>query len=207
MDSAESVERTLQGEGIQADHLRYACSAIANQDHAGLTMDAAGWRAHSIVTHTTKKVRPYYRLGGEVLTELDVSNAQPLLLAAAMKNPDRCATYVADAQHNGVGRPAVVVLDLLRGVPEQEIRNFAAVCANGLFYEALMERTGQSREQTKTAACRDPIFGKLNQHGRVTRAFTELWPGIDGAIRAMKGALGHAIMSRLLQRLESVVHD
>ena len=119
-----AVERALRGKGIDPAHLRYACSAIAHRDHDGLYMDPFGWRVHSIITRTTSKLRPFLRFHGDSLIELDVRNAQPLILAAALRNPPICATYIGNAQHIAGRSAGGSALGILRSIPEREVNEY-----------------------------------------------------------------------------------
>ncbi len=203
----QDVERALGGCGIDPAHLRYVTNVIANGDHDGLCMDDFGWRVHSIVTNTAAAIRPFLSLGDGPLVELDVRNAQPLILAAALRNPPICATYVGNAQHNGeeTGVPTRLV-GLLRSVPVQEVEEFARLCEAGQFYEALVHAPGRrERERTKLAVFRDVFFGKLVQHGPVSDVFKNLWPGIHRMIRTLKAERGYKIVAQILQRMESSI--
>lgn len=201
------IEQALRGRGIDPGHLRYALDVIANGDHDGLVMDPFGWRVHTILTNTTAAIRPYIRSGGEALVELDVSNAQPLMLAAAFREPARCATYVVNAQHNGGETPrSPSLLGLFGSVDSHEVSRFVLLCESGKFYEALMHQSReQNRDRVKHAVFRDVLFGKVYQHGPVTDAFKALWPGIYGALVGLKRECGYKIVSQLLQRMESSI--
>ena len=173
-DSSMEIERTLRGRGINPGHLRYCCSVIVNRDHKGLFMDSFGWRVHSIVTHTTSELRPYLRFDGEPLIELDVRNAQPLILAVALRNPTICTTYLKTAQHNGnterkyrggkTGPGVPVLLKVLRAVDVSEINEFARICKSGSFYETLLDLSnGGNRERIKK-----PFFGTFSTENSVS---------------------------------------
>lgn len=197
------VETALRGHGIDPAHLRYACSVIHNGDHDGLCMDPFGWRVHSIVTHTTAEIRPFLSFGNGPLVELDVRNAQPLIFAAALRNPALCATYIGSAQHNGRWPR---LLEILRAVPLQEVNELVRLCEAGQFYEAFLGVDWKrDREKVKRAVYRDVFFGKLIQHGPITEVFTELFPGIYDAILGIKRECGYKSVARLLQRLESTI--
>lgn len=204
--SAEQVERELQGKGIDPAHLHYSCSVIENHDHEGLFMDSFGWRVHSIVTHTTSELRPYFRFDGEPLGELDVRNAQPLILAIALRNPALCATYIGNAQHSAGSTAWRSALGILRDVPEREIQEFTRLCETGQFYESLMDGVKAiSRENIKHSVYRDIFFGKIQQRGPVSDVFDSLWPRLSDMLRTLKKTFGYKIVARLLQRMESTV--
>lgn len=203
--SADAVERALRGQGIDPGHVSLACSVIANGDHDGVFMDDFGWRVHSIVTHTATPIRAYMTFDGRPLVGLDVRNAQPLIFAAALRNPPLCATYIAHAQHNGErsggGEGA---LGVLRAVPSRVVEEFGRLCESGMFYEAMMEGSeGKDRPKIKRAVFRDVFFGRPDQRGPVSDAFQRLWPEIYDAIQRLKALYGYKIVSQILQRMES----
>ena len=201
------VERALLGRCIDPAHLRYACNAIAYCDHDGLYMDPFGWRVHSIVTHTTSELRPFLRFNGESLTELDVRNAHPLILAAAIRNPPLCATYTGNAQHIAEKNCARgVILDVLRSIPEREINEFARLCESGQFYEALQNGSNEkNRDDIKHSVFRDVFFGKVQQRGPVSEVFEKLWPNIFNALYEIKQKCGYKTVAQILQRMESSI--
>lgn len=203
--SPGDVETQLRGRGIDPAHLRYACAVIGNVDHDGICMDEFGWRVHSILTNTTATIRPFLRLDGDPFVELDVRNAQPLILAAVLRNPQPCATYIANAQHNGcAGRR--MFLKLIRDVPAAEVDKFARLCEEGSFYEAFMGKGGSlDRKKVKREVYRDVFFGKPVQRGPISKVFEGLWPGVYGTLRALKVRFGYKIVSQILQRMESVI--
>lgn len=87
-------------------------------------VDAFGNRVHTNITNITKHLRPFLRVNGTPLVELDVKNCQPTVLAGVMiargRDPGRFLDYVQD----------------------------------GTIYDVLAQITGQDRETTKVELLR-----------------------------------------------------
>ena len=201
----EVVVRELRGSSVNTDHVRFVCNVICHDDHDGLIVDPFGFRVHSIVTRTASVIRPFLRLDGQELTELDVANAQPLLLAAALRRPDICTSYVGLAHHIGRGQP-----DLPRRlvwcskVPPAEVDLFSALCENGELYEFLQaDGNFPDRKTVKRLLYRDVLFCKPRVRGAMTKVFARPFPGLFNAIITLKRTQGYKAVAMLLQRLES----
>ena len=204
---AGQLAKELSSAGVNPEHASYACKAIEHGDNDGLLVDPFGFRVHSIVTRTAAEIRPHMRVEGEPLTEVDVVNAQPLILAAAFRSAQGCTTYVAGAQHIGRGGAPVAGFspELLKGCAD-EIEEFAALCQEGQLYEHLLASGAfPNRETVKKQLYRDVLFGNLRIRGKMTEVFGGLWPGLLKAIRSFKQDQGYKAVAKLLQRLESQI--
>jgi hypothetical protein len=185
---------------IDLDHIAYVAQCIQDRDYEGLTVDAFGWRLHSLITRTSSHLRPLLLLDGRPVAEVDITNSQPLLLAILM-----------DAQHmkclhNIVeGRPGTLLLPLSVSVSVQEIGAFRHVCETGEFYDLLAGIAGIPREHAKIEVFRDVLFGKAHFRGRTTEAFASRWPAILACVRKMKKERGHKTLAQALQRAESII--
>ena len=190
--------------GVDPAHATVTCSVIENGNHEGLTMDRTGWRVHSIVTRTATEIRRNLRLAGEPVAEVDVVNAQPLLFGALLREwPNKVyldAHNIGNsAQHIGRGVPGDVKVN------GKELDGFMRLCATGELYERIMDASGcENREVVKKGFCRDVLFGKPDAHGRTTVVFEREWPSLLRATGELKRRHGYKIISRLLQRFESV---
>jgi hypothetical protein len=153
-------------------HAAYITSLIENGDHDGVKIDPFGWRLHTRITRFCRQIRPELRMGGKSLVEIDVANAQPLLLGIFLSKPEVVVAAVnlgdgdwsikresekgegpdrREREEGGGGRGelplclARALYDLREGewkIDPAEIRDFAEVAGNGEFYEKLMEGSG-----------------------------------------------------------------
>ncbi len=207
---AKPVDKIVQdviGDGVDPDHALYACTTIHHDDHAGLKMDAFGFRVHSIVTRTATPIRNFLRIDGNSLIELDVANAQPLILAIALQFPETWTTYIANGQHIGEGlrRPCAVAAAPLC-IDGEEIRKFTLLCENGLLYESLRDSGGfRDRETAKSLLFRDVLFGRPYVCGRMTKLFAREYPTCFHAVQEIKRKHGYKAIAQVLQRLESTI--
>ena len=204
-DPVEDVVRKLRGSGVNTEHVQLVCKVLWNDDHDGLTVDPFGFRVHSIITRTASAIRPFLRLDGQELTELDVANSQPLLLAAALRQPDICTSYVGNAHHIGSQRPAppCTLVDFSM-VDPSEVDLFISLCENGDLYDFLQtEGNFPDRKTTKKFLFRDVLFCKPKIRGPMTKVFARSFPGLFNAIVQLKRSHGYKAISKLLQRMES----
>ena len=79
VDEAMARPWTCQSERSVKQHLTVLRIAVVQSGTAPVIVDKYG-RVHSPVTNLRRAVRPALRIQGQALAEVDVSNAQPLLL-------------------------------------------------------------------------------------------------------------------------------
>lgn len=189
-----------------ADHVRYVAQCIQNRDHDALSIDAFGFRVHSIITRTSSHLRSRLLLDNRGVVEVDVGNSQPLLLGILLK----CLAAGENAQHiermhNIMVCSGLPSSSLVPVVLAGESDNFMKTCESGLLYETLAADSRLDRQQAKHQLFRDVLFGKPHIEGRLTLAFGERWPSILTWIRTTKKLHGYKIIAQWLQRLESLI--
>ena len=79
VDDAMSAPWTCQQRSSKKQHLSALQVALLNRAEGRITVDYYG-RVHSPVTNLRRTLRPALRLYDQELVEIDVSNAQPMLL-------------------------------------------------------------------------------------------------------------------------------
>jgi len=202
VDTVKNVVRMLRGCSVDTGHVQLVCSMICNDDHDGIIVDKFGFRVHNIITRTASVIRPFLRLDGQGLTEVDVANAQPLLLAAALRRPDICTSYVRDAHH--IGRAWPVPRGWCSLVASSEVERFSLLCEDGLLYEFLQAEGGfPDRDNAKHLLYRDVLFCEPHIRNTMTKVFERSFPGLFEAMVQLKRSHGYKAISMLLQRLES----
>lgn len=213
---SRAIEEILRDGGVDADHARYVCQVILNADHETPKVDAFGWRVHSLMTYIAKVIRRTLRIDGRAMAEVDVANAQPLLLAIVFQEWTRASrdgnvtrapsrkrhsrtTYELSAPHNGVLAPPPGSL------AASEVAGFLKICASGKLYQWLMEKSGcENRARVKTAFMTF-LCGPPRYNSRVREAFRSEWPSLDVATARTKEQHGQDIIAQQLQRLESTI--
>ncbi len=95
------------------------------------SIDSTSGRFHSNVTNCPKGFRPYLRVNGEPLINIDVKNCQPYLSTIILTDPLKASTFAE--------KPAfAMVLQSLKVSHQQDVKNYISLVINGTFYEYLM---------------------------------------------------------------------
>ena len=215
--SAAEVSGALTAEGVNPEHAAYACQVIENRDHDGVKIDGFGWRCHTIATRTCRELRGRFRLTEKPLVEVDVANAQPLLLSLLLSHPE-AYHHLTTPEEEGArpGRAVPLPTSLARALHDLragktrldcgEVAEFREIAGDGAIYEMLMETSGvPDRKQVKRELYRDVFFGRPHVRGRITAAFGDKWPSILAGVRFLKRQCGYKVIAQILQRLESIV--
>lgn len=109
--------------------------------------DATERRFHSNVTNMKKELRPYLRVNGKPLVNVDIKNSQPYLSTIIL-------TYPAKVAHLAKNISLSMLLQSLKVSTNQDVKNYIKLVADGLFYEYLMKEFASegivlSRDDTK----------------------------------------------------------
>ena len=201
-DPAELIKALPQA---NPDHVAYVSLCIAHQDHDGITVDAFGWRLHSLITRTSHHLRPLLLLDGRLTAEVDVTNSQPLLLAILVRHKELWNDIMEGQPPALLPGPSSPVPALSYVANRRETDDFLAVCETGNLYDDLAKEASLVRDQAKHQLFRDVLFGKAHVAGPLTRAFGRRWPSILNAIRQAKIQHGYKSVAKALQRLESCI--
>jgi len=109
-------------------------------------VDSTSGRFHSNVTNCPKGFRPYLRVNGEPLINIDVKNCQPYLSTIILTDPLKASTFAEN--------PAfAMVLQTLKVSHQQDVKNYISLVINGTFYEYLMSefaREGLHLDRSET---------------------------------------------------------
>ena len=110
------------------------------------SIDNTSGRFHSNATNCPKGFRPYLRVKGEPLVNIDVKNCQPYLSTIILTNPVKASGYAES--------PAfTMVLQSLKVSQSEDVTNYIKLVINGNFYEYLMQefaREGLSLDRDAT---------------------------------------------------------
>ena len=126
---------TFINENYQSDDEAYnrvlaSATRIMNGD-IFYTIDSTSGRFHSNVTNCPKGFRPYLRVNGEPLINIDVKNCQPYLSTIILTDPLKASTFAEN--------PAfAMVLQTLKVSHQQDVKTYISLVINGTFYEYLM---------------------------------------------------------------------
>jgi hypothetical protein len=141
-------------------------------------------RVFTNVTNLPRKLRPYLRLDGRPLAEIDISACQPMLLSE------------------------------LYPVGSSEKEKYLELLVTGKFYETLDAQLGkpygpERRDELKRAVLTQVCFDKLRaEQGRLCKAFAAMFPELYAQIVQFKTP-NHKALAQRLQRGEAdiVIHD
>lgn len=110
------------------------------------SIDKTSGRFHSNATNCPKGFRPYLRVKGEPLVNIDVKNCQPYLSTIILTDPIKASAFTEN--------PAfAMVLQTLKMSHKQDVKNYISLVINGNFYEYLMQafaREGLSLDRDAT---------------------------------------------------------
>ncbi len=185
-----------QRERSVRQHLTALRIATIQSGQASVIVDAYG-RVHSPLTNLRRKARPALRIYGQELVEVDVSNAQPLLLgflAAKLVTGDWSLTNV---QRLGT---AGLLSDEFFGLPMEpwsaaipdDLRDYLGVCELGSFYQEMAATWGLpcaltiQKNKIKGLVFRFILFGPVCARNRYWRAFQRRWPSLATVIEQFK---------------------
>jgi hypothetical protein len=145
--------------------------------------------------------------------EIDVSNAQPLILGFMVAKLLAGDWSLADVKRLG---SAGTLSDPFANLPIErwgseipaDLLDYLDTCQRGEFYEALAEiwelesETPKSRNEIKRLSYRCILFGRVRPGNPRWRAFRERWPSVAAALEEIKsGDQGRS--ARACQRIES----
>lgn len=116
------------------------------------SIDSTSGRFHSNVTNCPAGFRPYLRVKGQPLVNIDVKNCQPYLSTLILTDPLKASIYAEN--------PAfAMVLQTLKVSQAEDVMNYIKLVINGTFYEYLMQEFAveglhMDRQETKRQVLR-----------------------------------------------------
>lgn len=94
--------------------------------------DSTSGRFHSNVTNCPKGFRPYLRVNGEPLVNIDVKNCQPYLSTIILTDPGKASAFTENAAF-------AMLLQTLKVSHKEDVKNYIKLVINGQLYEYLMQ--------------------------------------------------------------------
>lgn len=174
-------------------------------------VDNTSGRFHSNVTNCPSGFRPYLRVNGEPLINIDVKNCQPYLSTIVLTDPLKASAFTEN--------PAfIMVLQSLKVSHKQDVRKYISLVVNGNFYEYLMNEFAASGLHLDRSATKRQVLRILfarnrapkNETNRKAReVFKKCFPTVHRIFNKVRGtAKGDKFHSFkrfaiLLQRMES----
>lgn len=145
IDSNYTID-TLQYNDIEASAKR-----IINGD-IFYSIDETSGRFHSNITNMAKGLRPYLRVKGEPLVNIDIKNSQPYLSTLILTNPSKVSWLTENPVF-------ALLLQSLKVSLNQDVKNYISLVISGQLYEYLMQEFGReglelTRDETKRQVLR-----------------------------------------------------
>lgn len=187
-----------------------SATRIKNGD-ISYNVDTTSYRFHSNITNISKCLRPFLRIDGRPLVNIDLKNSQPYISTIILTDPARVSRLVKD--------PAfAMLLQTLKVSRNHDVTKYIDLCISGKIYEYLMTEFGkegliQTRSETKVqllrilfANNRQPM-DKTNKKAR--QIFIKLFPSVHKIFSKVRGSKSgdtdksYRRFAILLQRIES----
>lgn len=157
----------------------YSIAAYKDEDYR-FSVDKFGNRAHTNLTNIKSDLRPYLKVDGEPLGQVDIRNSQPLFFYLQIKG--------------------------IPGIPDFEKKKYKQLVESGRFYELFMEKLGippEKRSKIKPKILAALFFDRnRNAESRYVTIFRNEFPAIAAYIKRLRSH-DHRALARILQKAES----
>ncbi|MBE3084929.1 MAG: hypothetical protein IMZ64_01770 [Bacteroidetes bacterium] len=146
------IDSNYTSETDQYNSILGSATRIINGDTSKCSIDNTSGRFHSIITNMAKVLRPYLRINGEPLANMDVKNSQLYLSTIILTNPSKVSWMTEN--------PAfAMLLQTLKVSQQQDVIKFIQLSVLGQIYEYLMtefakEGLNLTRAETKRQVLR-----------------------------------------------------
>lgn len=187
-----------------------SATRIVNND-IFYSVDSTAGRFHSNVTNCAKSLRPFLRINGEPLVNIDIKNSQPFLSILILMNPAKVAFLTKNNAFS-------MLLQTLKVPQKQDVIRYISLVVNGLFYEYLMTEFSKeglqlTRSETKVQVLRI-LFArnrmpKEETNRKARQIFINLFPTVHLIFSKIRGPekgdqfTSFKRFAILLQRIES----
>jgi hypothetical protein len=175
------------------------------------TIDSTSGRFHSNVTNSSKLLRPYLRIDGKPLCNLDIKNCQPYLSIILLTNPGKVSWMTKN--------PAfAMLLQTLKVSANEDVKKYISLVISGQIYEYLMQEFSKegltlTRSETKEQMLRI-LFArnrmpKDETNKKCRNIFKNCFPTVHKIFSKVRGSekgdkfTRYNRFSILLQRIES----
>lgn len=152
-DYREYLDQHFLKDTHQYNCLLQSAIRIENGDHERCKIDDTSGRFHSIITNLSKELRPFLRINGEPLVNVDVRNSQPYLSTILLTDPGKVAWMTKNTAF------ALLLQSLKVSVNKSDVKIYISLVITGQLYEFLMQEFTKeglilTRGETKTQVLR-----------------------------------------------------
>lgn len=181
-------------------HAEASIRAIASKDFRSTPCPYG--RYHTNISCFHKVLRPFLRIDGQPLAEVDVSACQPLCLAVLLHDIKRdiLTSVPLTEEQIRLARKLSIFPVCCASEEEDDTIRYQKDCESGKFYERMQEICKvDSKSQMKKKLFKDVFFGK-----RTLAGFRDLYPTMAGLIDWVKRH-DYKHLAHELQRIESSI--
>jgi hypothetical protein len=147
----EFIESTYISETEQYNSIVRSATRIINND-IFYSIDKTSGRFHSNITNIAKGLRPFLRINGEPLANIDIKNSQPYLSTIILTNPGKVSWMTKNPVF-------AMLLQSLKVSLSQDVKQYISLVISGQLYEFLMSEFSKeglhlTRTETKRQVLR-----------------------------------------------------
>ena len=141
------VLKSSYAEGTdQYNFILASATRIINED-IYYRRDNTSGRFHSNVTNLAKGLRPYLRVKGQPLVNVDIKNSQPYLSTIILTNPSKVSCMTENSAF-------ALLLQTLQVSQNEDVKHYISLVVCGQLYEYLMKEFDLTRDETKVQVLR-----------------------------------------------------
>ena len=142
----EFINSNYTSETDQFNSIAGSATRIINRD-IFYSIDNTSGRFHSNITNMAKGLRPFLRIKGESLVNIDIKNSQPYLSTIILTDPGKVSNMTKNPGF-------ALLLQNLKYKDNQDVKKYIFLVASGQFYEYLMTEFSLNRDETKRQVLR-----------------------------------------------------
>ncbi|MBP1593601.1 MAG: hypothetical protein H6Q12_619 [Bacteroidetes bacterium] len=153
-------------------------------------IDNTSGRFHSNITNMSKGLRPFLRIDGQQLVNLDIKNSQPYMSTILLTNPNKV--------HSMTKIPAfALLLQTLEVTQTQDVKKYISLVNSGQLYEYLMGEFSKeglvlTRAETKTQVLRLLFSRNRMPKDKINRLCRQIFrvrfPKVDQVFSKLRGS-------------------
>lgn len=172
----------------RADNMLASAIRIDQQIHSCIR-DTTSQRMHTNITNMAKELRPYLRVDGQPLVNIDIKNSQPFLSTILLTHPEKLAPFAKTKQ-------LAIILKEIKIPKTMDITLYVELVTTGGLYEYLMDEFSKedftlTRQETKKQVLRT-LYAKnwkpknpINRRAR--EIFIDRFPNVHKVFSRIRG--------------------
>lgn len=200
------AELPVIADQLAEDRLHAEASILAIENKDFRSTPCRFGRYHTNISCFRKVLRPFLRIDGRPLVEVDVSACQPLCLAVLLHDIRRdilTSVPLTDEQKHLARTLSILPVCCASGEDGDTIR-YKKDCESGMFYRRMQEICKVADDsEVKTKVFAEVFFGRRKK-GRLLTGFRELYPTMGRLIEWVKRH-DYKHLAHELQRIESSI--